>query len=148
MCCPPLTPSQGIKFYDPEIVENTPEAVEYRGLQNVLDAVAEHLGHTEGKVCVCLDGWLPTELGKGGRDSARLCHLGRANTHPVLAQRGHLRSDCCRLLVLPFVCVCVPPQALLAPDSTAAARWGALDDVVMVGGVQAEHHKQQSWRQR
>lgn len=51
---------QGIKFYDPEIVENTPEAVEYRGLQNVLDAVAEHLGYAEGKVgffhlcsCVC-----------------------------------------------------------------------------------------------
>lgn len=41
---------QGIKFYDPEIVENTPEAVEYRGLQNVLDAVAEHLGYTQGKV--------------------------------------------------------------------------------------------------
>jgi hypothetical protein len=41
---------QGIKFYDPEIVENTPEAVEYRGLQNVLDAVAEQLGYTEGKV--------------------------------------------------------------------------------------------------
>jgi hypothetical protein len=64
---------QGIKFYDPEIVENTPEAVEYRGLQNVLDAAAEHLGHTEGK-------------------------------------------------------------AILVPDSASAARWGALDDVVM-GGV-------------
>lgn len=43
--------AQGIKFYDPEIVENTPEAVEYKGLQNVLDAVAEHLGYTQGQVC-------------------------------------------------------------------------------------------------
>lgn len=54
---------QGIKFYDPEIVENTPEAVEYRGLQNVLDAVAEHLGYTQGKVwqqtvlCLCVSVW-------------------------------------------------------------------------------------------
>lgn len=42
--------SQGIKFYDPEIVENTPEAVEYRGLQNVMDVVAEQLGYEQGKV--------------------------------------------------------------------------------------------------
>jgi uncharacterized protein YbjT (DUF2867 family) len=64
---------QGIKFYDPEIVGDTPEAVEYRGLANVLDAAAEHLGYTQGK-------------------------------------------------------------AILVPDSSSAARWGALDDVVM-GGV-------------
>eukprot|EP00775_Hariotina_reticulata_P012925 gene12925-13053_t len=64
---------QGIKFYDPEIVGDTPEAVEFKGLQNVVDAVAEQLGYEQGKV-------------------------------------------------------------LLAPDSASAARWGALDDVVM-GGV-------------
>jgi hypothetical protein len=43
---------QGIKFYDPEIVGDTPEAVEYRGLANLLDAVAEHLGFEDGKVGV------------------------------------------------------------------------------------------------
>lgn len=64
---------QGIKFYDPEIVGDTPEAVEYRGLANLLDAVAEHLGFEDGK-------------------------------------------------------------AVLVPDAASAARWGALDDVVM-GGV-------------
>lgn len=41
---------QGIKFYDPEIVENTPEAVEYKGLQNVMQVVAEQLGYEQGKV--------------------------------------------------------------------------------------------------
>jgi hypothetical protein len=41
---------KGIKFYDPEIVGDTPEAVEYKGLQNILAAVGEHLGYTQGKV--------------------------------------------------------------------------------------------------
>jgi hypothetical protein len=41
---------QGIKFYDPEIVGDTPEAVEYRGLQNVVDMVAQQLGLEQAKV--------------------------------------------------------------------------------------------------
>lgn len=45
---------QGIKFYDPEIVENTPEAVEYRGIQNLLEAVKENLGYEDGKVRIVL----------------------------------------------------------------------------------------------
>eukprot|EP00879_Flechtneria_rotunda_P004268 GHRR01004517.1.p1 GENE.GHRR01004517.1~~GHRR01004517.1.p1 ORF type:complete len:573 (+),score=177.05 GHRR01004517.1:347-2065(+) len=64
---------QGIKFNDPEIVENTPEAVEYKGLSNLLEVVADNLGYEQGKV-------------------------------------------------------------LMSPDASLAARWGALDDVVM-GGV-------------
>ncbi|KAF6258399.1 complex I intermediate-associated protein 30-domain-containing protein [Scenedesmus sp. NREL 46B-D3] len=64
---------QGIKFYDPEIVGDTPEAVEYRGLQNVVGMAAQQLGLEQGKV-------------------------------------------------------------ILAADEASAARWGALDDVVM-GGV-------------
>jgi hypothetical protein len=51
-----LTHPQGIKFYDPEIVGDTPEAVEYRGLANVLDAAAEHLGYTQGKVGGAVEG--------------------------------------------------------------------------------------------
>eukprot|EP00198_Chlamydomonas_reinhardtii_P011582 XP_001700919.1 protein with predicted nucleoside-diphosphate-sugar epimerase activity [Chlamydomonas reinhardtii] len=35
---------QGIKFYDPEIQGDTPEAVEYVGMENLLDAVADSLG--------------------------------------------------------------------------------------------------------
>jgi hypothetical protein len=31
-------------------VGDTPEAVEYKGLQNILAAVGEHLGYTQGKV--------------------------------------------------------------------------------------------------
>ncbi|PNW83397.1 hypothetical protein CHLRE_05g244800v5 [Chlamydomonas reinhardtii] len=40
---------QGIKFYDPEIQGDTPEAVEYVGMENLLDAVADSLG-VEGGV--------------------------------------------------------------------------------------------------
>ncbi|GAB4824163.1 hypothetical protein N2152v2_011209 [Parachlorella kessleri] len=47
---------QGIKFYDPEIIGDTPEAVEYRGIQNLLDAVKEHLGEWEGKLVFSPDG--------------------------------------------------------------------------------------------
>ncbi|KAI8474181.1 MAG: complex I intermediate-associated protein 30-domain-containing protein [Monoraphidium minutum] len=64
---------QGIKFFDPEIVGDTPQAVEHTGMINVLDALKEHLGTAPG-------------------------------------------------------------AALLAPEPALAARWGALDDVVM-GGV-------------
>ena len=35
---------QGIKFFDPEIVGDTPETVEHVGLRNVMDAVAESFG--------------------------------------------------------------------------------------------------------
>ncbi|KAG2445042.1 hypothetical protein HYH02_008910 [Chlamydomonas schloesseri] len=40
---------QGIKFYDPEIQGDTPESVEYIGMENLLDAVADSLG-VEGGV--------------------------------------------------------------------------------------------------
>jgi uncharacterized protein YbjT (DUF2867 family) len=33
---------QGIKFYDPEVSGDTPEAVEYRGMKNVLGALKQH----------------------------------------------------------------------------------------------------------
>ncbi|WIA33798.1 hypothetical protein OEZ86_006910 [Tetradesmus obliquus] len=64
---------QGIKFYDPEIVGDTPEAVEFRGLQNVVELAQQQLGLEAG-------------------------------------------------------------QVILSADEASAARWGALDDVVM-GGV-------------
>eukprot|EP00887_Chlorella_sp_A99_P004628 scaffold4.g4628.t1 len=41
---------QGIKFYDPEIVGDTPEAVEFKGLQNLVAAACEHLGLEAGKL--------------------------------------------------------------------------------------------------
>jgi hypothetical protein len=42
------------------------------------------------------------------------------------------------------VCVCVL-QAILVPDSSSAARWGALDDVVMVR-VGTDSDVQRHWR--
>ena len=40
---------QGITFYEPEVVGDTPEAVEFRGMQNLLAAAQEHLGFRDGK---------------------------------------------------------------------------------------------------
>lgn len=40
---------QGIKFYDPEIKGDTPEAVEFAGARNLLSALRPHLGLREGK---------------------------------------------------------------------------------------------------
>jgi uncharacterized protein YbjT (DUF2867 family) len=40
---------QGIKFYDPEIADDSPEAVELRGMQNLLAAVAPNLGIETGR---------------------------------------------------------------------------------------------------
>lgn len=41
---------QGIKFYEPEVVGATPEAVEYQGMRNLLAAVKEHVGYRQGKL--------------------------------------------------------------------------------------------------
>ncbi len=41
---------QGIKFYDPEIVGDTPETVEYVGVRNLVEAVQQQLGTEQGKV--------------------------------------------------------------------------------------------------
>ncbi|KAF8060080.1 NAGS2 [Scenedesmus sp. PABB004] len=67
---------QGIKFYEPEIAEDTPEAVEARGLANVVAAARDRLGLEAGK-------------------------------------------------------------AIMVPDAESAARWGALDDVVMGGASES-----------
>ena len=37
---------QGVKFYRPEIAESTPEAVEYKGIKNLVDLAATHLNKT------------------------------------------------------------------------------------------------------
>jgi len=47
---------QGIKFYEPEVVGDTPEAVEYLGMQNLLTAVKEHVGYRHGKLIFSADG--------------------------------------------------------------------------------------------
>ena len=47
---------QGIKFYEPEVVGDTPEAVEFRGIHNLLAAVKEHVGYRHGKLIFSADG--------------------------------------------------------------------------------------------
>lgn len=47
---------QGIKFYDPEIVGDTPETVEFRGLQNLVHVLREHVGLRAGKLIFAPDG--------------------------------------------------------------------------------------------
>lgn len=37
---------QGVKFYQPEIAESTPEAVEYKGINNLVDLAARHITQT------------------------------------------------------------------------------------------------------
>ncbi|GAQ79922.1 NAD(P)-binding Rossmann-fold superfamily protein [Klebsormidium nitens] len=59
---------QGIKFYDPEIKENTPEAVEFRGVQNLVEAVKEHLGYRDGKVLLQIENGLPSGPAWGALD--------------------------------------------------------------------------------
>ncbi len=39
---------QGIKFYDPQVVGDTPEAVELRGMEHLMAAVKGALGVREG----------------------------------------------------------------------------------------------------
>jgi len=47
---------QGIKFYDPEIVGDTPETVELVGVRNLLAAAGDRLGCAAGKTIFTTDG--------------------------------------------------------------------------------------------
>ena len=47
---------QGIKFYDPEIVGDTPETVELVGVRNLLAATKERVGRSAGQTIFAPDG--------------------------------------------------------------------------------------------
>lgn len=47
---------QGIKFYDPEIVGDTPETVEFKGLTNLVHVLRDNLGLRAGKPVLSADG--------------------------------------------------------------------------------------------
>jgi hypothetical protein len=47
---------QGIKFYDPQIVGDTPETVEYRGLHNLVTLLRQHVGLRAGQLLFAADG--------------------------------------------------------------------------------------------
>lgn len=40
---------QGVKFYEPEIAESTPEAVEYKGIQNLVNLAKQYLKNTPSR---------------------------------------------------------------------------------------------------
>ena len=67
---------QGIKFYEPEVVGATPEAVEFRGMQNLLGAVKEHVGYRHGKLIFSADGQVGFSLVSGCADRLRSVLLG------------------------------------------------------------------------
>ena len=49
-------PPQGIKFFDPEIVGDTPASVELGGMRNLLAALKDKLGSKGGRVLFAPDG--------------------------------------------------------------------------------------------
>lgn len=76
---------QGIKFFDPEIVGDTPEAVEWRGMQNLLAAVGSHLGSAASRLVFAPDG-------SGGESIAIGARVGRVGV--VWAARWHPLCAC------------------------------------------------------
>ncbi|NET88422.1 MAG: NAD(P)H-binding protein [Kamptonema sp. SIO1D9] len=50
---------QGVKFYQPEIAESTPEAVEYKGIQNLVNLASQYLAKSDEKIL--FDFTQPTE---------------------------------------------------------------------------------------
>lgn len=53
--------NQGIKFYQPEIVGDTPETVEYLGVKNLVQATAGHLGTAPGSEKLIFDFTKPSD---------------------------------------------------------------------------------------
>ncbi|KAF9590806.1 hypothetical protein IFM89_038398 [Coptis chinensis] len=60
--------SQGIKFFEPEIKGDSPEMVEYIGMQNVINAVKKSVGLQNGKLLFGFQDNLSTDLPWGALD--------------------------------------------------------------------------------
>lgn len=60
--------SQGIKFFEPEIKGDSPEKVEFIGMQNLIKAVKDSVGIREGKLLFGLKGNLVGKLHWGALD--------------------------------------------------------------------------------
>ncbi|XP_020587657.1 uncharacterized protein LOC110029627 isoform X2 [Phalaenopsis equestris] len=60
--------SQGIKFFEPEIKGDSPEMVEFTGMQNLIKAVKDNVGLREGKLLFGLKGNLSGKLLWGALD--------------------------------------------------------------------------------
>ncbi|KAL4204504.1 hypothetical protein AMTRI_Chr01g110210 [Amborella trichopoda] len=60
--------SQGIKFFEPEIKGDSPEMVEYIGMQNLINAVKESVGYQNGKLLFGFQGNSPGKFVWGALD--------------------------------------------------------------------------------
>ncbi|XP_020689800.1 uncharacterized protein LOC110104866 isoform X3 [Dendrobium catenatum] len=60
--------SQGIKFFEPEIKGDSPEKVEFIGMQNLIKAVKDNIGLREGKLLFGIKGNLSGKLLWGALD--------------------------------------------------------------------------------
>ncbi|GFQ06983.1 probable complex i intermediate-associated protein 30 [Phtheirospermum japonicum] len=60
--------SQGIKFFEPEIKGDSPEMVEFIGMENLINAVKETVGLRNGKLVFGLEDNLSRELSWGALD--------------------------------------------------------------------------------
>jgi hypothetical protein len=92
---------QGIKFYDPEIVGQTPEAVEFRGIASLVQAVKEHVGLAEGKLIFSANGqgvtntWGPLDdvvMGGVSESGFELKQTGAEDGGPVAVFSGLVSS--------------------------------------------------------
>lgn len=84
---------QGIKFFDPMIVGDTPESVEFIGLKNVMDAVQKHLGVYGGQTLLSAAGvfgsspaWGPLDdVVMGGVSNSELVEVAGAGENGATA---------------------------------------------------------------
>lgn len=99
-CCTAVP--QGIKFYDPEIVGDTPETVEYYGLSNLVEAVADTVGKEggcgrgRGGVCVKGQGGRRHGTGRAARKrggGGLVCVAGLAAGRGVVCVQMVLRGS-------------------------------------------------------
>lgn len=95
---------QGIKFYDPQIVGDTPETVEYRGLHNLVTRLRQHVGLRDGQLLFAADGSVSLDMSHSATSSQAmhatfltLCslRLSYVRKQAIAMQRG-MRAGCCK----------------------------------------------------
>ncbi|XP_042515344.1 uncharacterized protein LOC122089711 [Macadamia integrifolia] len=70
--------SQGIKFFEPEIKGDSPEMVEYIGMQNLINAVKTCVGLRNGKLLFGFEDKLSRELPWGALDDVVMGGVSRS----------------------------------------------------------------------
>lgn len=129
-CFTPATLAQGIKFYDPQIVGDTPESVEWRGMQHLLGTLGGRLGSTSRPVYApdgsgAIQGW-------GSLDDVVMGGVSQSNFSIVSGEAGGaelagghmhlLASRSCTALHAPAVLrICDSPRCPSMPLLHAGA---------------------------